>query len=269
METRAHHLAVGAFVLLFLGGILGFVIWLTSVQVKGEFTNYDILFTDSVAGLGVGGDVRFNGIKVGDVQRIVIDRDDPSRVRVTIAVSPDTPVRRDSVATLQLQGITGVSFVQIFPGNNRAPLLQGTTEQPYPLIPSQPSRIAELLNNAPELINGGVEMLSRMNALLDERNRENLASSIADLRQLTQVFAKRADRIDHMLEQLALASDDLAAAAKHSTALAQHLDRLMDEVGATMSVARGTLSSIDQLVDGEVRGTAASTGKVMAEMLTS
>src|SRR5258708_4688868 len=157
METRAHHLVVGAFVLLFLGGILGFVIWLTSVQVSREFTYYDILFTDSVVGLGAGGDVRFNGIKVGDVQKIVIDRDDPARVRVTIAVAPDTPVRVDSIATLQLQGITGVSFVQIFPGSTRTPLLEGKTEPPYPLIPSQTSRITELLNNAPELINGGVE----------------------------------------------------------------------------------------------------------------
>jgi phospholipid/cholesterol/gamma-HCH transport system substrate-binding protein len=266
METRAHNLLVGAFVLLFIGGIVGFVIWLTAAEVSRELTYYDILFTDSVAGLGQGGDVRFNGIKVGDVQRIAIDPDDPSRVRVTIAVAPDTPIRGDSVATLQLQGITGVSFVQIFPGSTRTQLVPGKTEPPYPVIRSQTSRIAELLNNAPELINGGVEMLARMNAVLDERNRQNLADSIADIRTLTQVFARRADKIEHMLDELALASDDVAAAAKQSNQLAQHLDRLMDEAGATMSVARGTLSSIDQLVDTEGRGTVASTGQLMAEL---
>ncbi|MBI1777637.1 MAG: MCE family protein [Proteobacteria bacterium] len=266
METRAHHLVVGIFVLLFVGGILGFVIWLTSAQVNREFTYYDILFTDSVAGLGVGGDVRFNGIKVGEVQKIVIDREDPSRVRVTVAVAPDTPVRKDSLATLQLQGITGVSFVQIFGGTNRAPLLAGSTQPPYPLIPSQPSRIAELLNNAPQLINGGVEVLARLSAILDDQNRQNLAGTMADIRQLTQVFAQRADRIDHMLEQLAEASGDVAQVAKQSTQLAQHLDRLMDEMGATMSVARGALSAVDQLVDGEVRGTAASAGRLTSEL---
>src|SRR5260221_5226702 len=86
------------------------------------------------------------------------------------------------------------------------------------------------------------------------------------MRQVTQVFARRADNIDHMLEQLARASDDVAAAAKQSGKLTQHLDRLMDEVGATMSVARGTLATVDQLVDGEVRGTAAAASKLIGEL---
>ena len=65
METRAHHLLIGSFMLVFLTGIVAFVLWLAKSEVDREVARYNVFFTGSVAGLGLGGDVRFNGIKVG------------------------------------------------------------------------------------------------------------------------------------------------------------------------------------------------------------
>ena len=105
METRANHLLIGSFMLVFLVAIVAFVLWLAKTRTDQDIARYNIFFTGSVAGLGVGGDVRFNGIKVGSVTQIVIDRDDTSRVRVVAEIGADTPVR-DLRSLMNKQGLT-------------------------------------------------------------------------------------------------------------------------------------------------------------------
>ena len=154
METRAHHLLIGSFMLAFLVLIVAFALWLAKTEVDREVARYNIYFSGSVAGLGVGGDVRFNGIKVGSVSQILIYRVDTSRVRVIAEVAGDTPIKEDSEATLQLQGITGVSFVQISPGSREAailPVVSGRDMSKYPTIRSRTSAIEALFEAAPDL----------------------------------------------------------------------------------------------------------------------
>ena len=70
METRASYVLVGAFVLLMLAAAGLFVVWLGRYQAEETFAYYDIYFGESVAGLQVGGAVRYQGVEVGRVQDI-------------------------------------------------------------------------------------------------------------------------------------------------------------------------------------------------------
>lgn len=209
METRAHHLLIGSFMLVFLAGIVMFVLWLAKSEVDREIARYNIFFTGSVAGLGVGGDVRFNGIKVGTVSQISIDRNDTSRVRVTAEVAADTPIREDSEASLQLQGITGVSFVQISPGSREAavlPVVGGRDPDKYPAIRAKPSAIEALFDAAPDLVNRAAMVLS-------DDNLRNLAEFIANLRDMSATLAERQDAIGAAVDSFSQTSVDIAKAA--------------------------------------------------------
>src|SRR3546814_16833944 len=95
METRAHHLLIGSFMLAFLVAIVLFVLWLAKSQVDRDVAHYNIYFHGSVAGLGVGGDVRFTGIKVGTVSQISIARQHTSQVRVTAERAAATPTQSE------------------------------------------------------------------------------------------------------------------------------------------------------------------------------
>ena len=139
METRASYVAVGAFVLALAVGAIVFVIWLARFQGQLEYAYYDILFPGSVTGLQVDGTVRYRGITVGRVYDIRIDEENTELVRVTIEVQQGTPVKEDSVASLEIQGITGVAYVLLSGGSNDSPRLPETSEAPYPLIASKPS----------------------------------------------------------------------------------------------------------------------------------
>lgn len=239
METRAHHLLIGSFMLVFLTGIVAFVLWLAKSEVDREIARYNIFFTGSVAGLGLGGDVRFNGIKVGSVSQITIDRQDTSRVRVTVEVDADTPIRADSEATLQLQGVTGVSFVQISPGSRDAPILPvvaGRDASKYPTIRSKPSAIEALVEAAPELFQRAARILS-------DENLENLTGFIANLREVSQTLASRQESIGRAIDSFSATSGDIAKAASAARDIADKLDRVMNEAETTLKNANRILES--------------------------
>ena len=259
METRAHNVLIGAFVLVFFAALFVFVVWLAKSRGDQSVAFYDIVFTDAVSGLAVGGDVRVNGIKVGSIKRIAIDHEDPTRVRVTVEIGDDVPIREDSTATMQLQGITGVTYVQITGGTQASALVQHSHDVPYTIIRSRPSQITELVDQLPKLLERSTQLVDRGNALLDDDNRKNLSDALADLRQMTRTLAGRA-------ETMGKAIDELSAASNGVGELVRRGNRVAEELSATMSVARGTMAGADQLIDGEVRETVASIGKVAKDV---
>jgi len=140
METRASYVLVGAFVLLMVTAASLFVVWLGHYQREESFAFYDTYFSESVAGLQKGGAVRYQGVQVGRVADITIDPANIERVKVRIVVERGTPIHEGSTATLELQGITGLVFVQIKGGPNSAPMLPERSKKPIPVIPSALAR---------------------------------------------------------------------------------------------------------------------------------
>src|SRR3954465_3567898 len=127
MERRANYTLVGFATLFLLIGMAVFAIWLGRFQFNRDFDLYDIKFVGPVNGLSQGGEARFNGIKVGEVSNIALDRKDPSLVVARIRVNSDVPIKTDSYATLEPQNITGISYVQIAAGSTQAKLLKDVT----------------------------------------------------------------------------------------------------------------------------------------------
>src|SRR5690242_11015355 len=99
METRASHIAVGAFVMLLLLGGFGFVIWVSNFSARTVMVTHFVRFSGSVQGLNTGSAVLFGGIPIGHVTAIKVDPQDSSLARVDMTVSADAPIRSDSVAT--------------------------------------------------------------------------------------------------------------------------------------------------------------------------
>src|SRR5262249_44374091 len=145
METRASHIAVGAFVLVLMCAALGFVIWVGHFSEKVATARYIVRFSGSVAGLDVNSNVLFGGIPVGQVTSVQVDPDNSSLARVDVSVRADTPIRTDSEATLDMQGITGGVLVEISRGTSRGKRLKEGSE-----IQSGYSTLERLLTGAPE-----------------------------------------------------------------------------------------------------------------------
>src|SRR5579872_4463557 len=140
MERNANYAMVGLASLILLCGLAAFILWLARVQFARDYDIYDILFDGPVRGISTGGEVHFNGIKVGEITRIALDPTNASRVIARVKVTSDVPIRTDSYATLEPQGITGVNYVQITAGTPSRPFLKDATPHgQVPVIRSQKS----------------------------------------------------------------------------------------------------------------------------------
>lgn len=248
METRAHHLLIGFFMLIMILGLGAFVIWLAKVDVDQKYKQYLIVFEGSVAGLNEGSPVRLNGVAVGTVLDISIPPADPSRVAVTVRIEADVPILEGSVASLELQGFTGIAFVQVKGGTGRP--IVAEKEDVLPVIPSERSPIQQVFEEAPNLINEAILAINNLREILGPENRQTISAILANLAVVTGALADRSDEIDHVLTRLdsaLVAFESMAASIEGAAGAAQVL--LEGDAAQTFAEAREAAAAARRLMD--------------------
>ena len=178
MDREANYVAVGAFVLLILVLGAGFVLWYTDSANVEQDRRYEIYFEGGVSGLSEGASVRYLGVAVGRVVRIGIDPRNERRVRVVADIREDTPIKKDTVARLTLQGITGLLYVNLLPRDAGSTPLLPVERLKYPVIPSAQSQFDVLIASLPDVIAKASETLNRINALLSDKNIATVTAAL-------------------------------------------------------------------------------------------
>lgn len=231
METRAAYVAVGAFVLVLLLGLVVAVMWLAHGQLTRKMIRYDTYFSHVVTGLVDGSPVRISGVQVGQVVNVVLDPEDPSRVRVTMEVAANAPIRSDSIASLEVQPLTGSAAIEISPGSLKAPPLQVKTGQKYPVIWSHQSEMQMLVQSLPHLLENIVTVTNKLSHVMNEKNRDALANTLANLSRVTSVAAAHSGDLDHLLTESAADAKDLRQATSAMNDAARRLDKVAEQAG--------------------------------------
>lgn len=256
MEKNANYALVGLSSVVLFVGLLVFAFWLARFQLTRDFDVYDIVFQGPVRGISQGGEVHFNGIKVGEVERISLDPADPSRVIARARVTSDVPIRTDSYATLEPQGVTGVNYVQITAGTPANPLLKSVTERgQVPRIRSQRSALSDLLAGGGTVLTRTVEALDRVNRVLSDENIRTFSATVSDLQAFSAELRERKEIIADA--QTALQNIDLAA--QEFTKVAQSGQSLLDGEG------KRTLTNLADAAT-EARAAAADLRSVVAKL---
>jgi phospholipid/cholesterol/gamma-HCH transport system substrate-binding protein len=199
MENKANYVAVGAFVLACVIGLVVTILWLAGAQYSQEYSYYQTFFKGPVTGLGKGTITRYNGIEVGRITDLVFDPNDPQSVIVTLQVQPNLNIHEDSVASIESQGLTGASYVEISGGTKTSPLLVPKPGQKYPVIRAKQSSLQQLEQSAPEVVAKLNVAASRLNDLLSDNNRRTVTHILESLDQTTSTIAKRSGDIDATL----------------------------------------------------------------------
>ena len=231
METKANYVAVGAFVLACVIGLVVTILWLAGVQYSQEYAYYQAYFRGSVTGLGKGTVTRYNGIEVGRITNLEFDPADPRRVIVTMQVQPNLNIREDSVASIESLGFTGGAFVEITGGTAQSPLLVTHGEQRYPVIRTKPSTFAELQQSAPEVVAKLNVAVSRLNDLLGDDNRRSISHILANLDETTQMIARRSADIDATIANANKAMVNLSDASNSLRPTLQQVDLTVRKYG--------------------------------------
>lgn len=250
METRAHHVIIGAFAIGVFALALAFVLWLSKSSIEHEYTLYDIVFTEAVTGLSKGGIVQYNGIKVGEVIQLSLAKDDPRKVIARIRLDSSAPVKQDTRAKLGLMGVTGVAFIQLSGGSPTSPPLTPTPENPVPVIPSEESALSKLLASGSDIITSANDLLLRANEVLSRENVDRISATLANLEGVTGTVNAQREDLSVALKQLAGATEQLKHTLVTLDAMATTTNDLMrNNARQVLESTNKALESIDRVAN--------------------
>ncbi|MCC1493752.1 MCE family protein [Cognatishimia sp. F0-27] len=275
METRGNYILIGIFTLAGIIGIVGLFLWFARVELDQQFDYYDIQFS-SVSGLSQASDVRFSGLPVGQVVDVRLSPSRDGTIRVRVEVDAATPVRTDSIATIESQGVTGVSFVQISPGTPEAALYDVAADDPIPVLEAGRSVIQSLSEDAPQLIEQTLEIVQDLNNLFGDENQTRIDNIITNVEEASDIFASTLEdfsgvagsvtdfsvQIGEFTAILNGLSDDLEAVLQTTDSTLARIGGLTDDAEAllqtgteTLGAARRTLEGADTFITGELTQT--------------
>jgi phospholipid/cholesterol/gamma-HCH transport system substrate-binding protein len=197
METRAHYVAVGAFVLTMIVLAFAAVLWLARAQLTTQYAKYDIFFTGAVTGLSKDAAVNYSGVPIGKVSEIHLDEN--QQIRVTVDIEPNVVIKTNDRASVETNILSGVSYIQIGGGTKEAPVLVALEGQRYPVIRPRYSGLASVTARAPELLNKANEVLDEANELLDEKNRRAVTEILENVRVFSGALAEQKQGIAELI----------------------------------------------------------------------
>jgi len=145
-----------------------------------------------------------------------LNSDDTSEVIARVRVDATTPIRVDSIAQLEPQGLTGLSYIQISSGESGSPLLETR-------FGDRPARIYARQTQLDLLVQGGETLLETVqttgvlvNRLLNEENQQQFTLLLTNLATLSDQLAENGAMMAELRESVASverAANDMSSAA--------------------------------------------------------
>jgi phospholipid/cholesterol/gamma-HCH transport system substrate-binding protein len=195
MAGKRDEVFVGLFVLIATAVLIGMVFAISGAFGRTSKTYH--AYFPFAGGLERGATVRYaGGPKVGRVEKLTIDPQDPVRLDVVFSVQTDLPVKTDSHVKIMSMSPLGDNHLEILPGGTQTALAP-----PNSLLPSDTyvdfnaltAQINDLAPQARQLIQSLNERatelkvtVDRVNDLLSAQNRANLAATLADTRGMIE-----------------------------------------------------------------------------------
>ncbi len=225
METKAHHVLIGLFTLIVIAAAFGLVLYASGASGLRAVRVYVVTFKGSVGGLTGGAIVTFNGLQVGDVTHVGLVPSDPGRVEAVIRVDADVPVKTDTTARLESQGLGGATAVALIGGAANAPNLVGENGQP-PTLNGEPSQLQNLLENVSSLSAKTQSVLDNVNSLISD-NKAAIGDTVGNLDVFSKSLGDNAPAIKDALASVAEVGKRIGPLADHVDALAGHADKVV------------------------------------------
>src|ERR1700710_2739395 len=119
MKARASNFMIGFLTLAVIAGAFCGLLGYRKFVSNKQRVPLRVIFEGSASGLHKGGSVNFGGIRVGEV--ISLKLDNPRRVVALAMVDNTAPIRKDTLAGLEFQGLTGVAALSLIGGSPEGP----------------------------------------------------------------------------------------------------------------------------------------------------
>ncbi|HJS21465.1 MAG TPA: MlaD family protein [Steroidobacteraceae bacterium] len=213
MEREANYITVGAFVLLVIALATWFVVWYTDAQDRRDYERYEIYFEGSVSGLSRGSPVRYLGVDVGRVADMRIDPRAADRVQVIADIDEEAPINEQTVASLGLQGVTGLLYIDLERDRGGKPVMPRVPSERYPVIGTVQSNFDILISGLPEVMSAGADLATRMSKVFNDTNIEAVSATLANVKQASDDLPVILDQVKTLTADLKQTATEIEAAA--------------------------------------------------------
>ena len=208
MEQDRYYFRVGIFVIIAIVlSVITLFAFAGHKNSKNNDVTYAIYFQGSVDGVSLGSPVKLKGIQVGTVKEIGFAAGAPDMIRVLVDVIGSAPIRSDTVASMQLQGITGTSIVSLENSPNAGPRITKKDAEDYPVIASKQSPLERVSNSVPDMIDQMTKLARQGQLLLGDDNIAAVHEAILAISQSAvsvnkMVSGKNSQSMENALAQL-------------------------------------------------------------------
>lgn len=254
MEPTRERALVGLFVVI-AGALLFGSVLAISGGMGNAVTRHQAYFKFA-GGVQSGAPVRFGGLMAGKVERVRVDPANATRIEIDLAVDRSTPVKTDSVAKITTLGPLTDNYVEISTGSERAPLLPPGAEistaeafgmpQLGDAVQAMLPEVQRALAKVNTSLDGLQVTLARANDLLNERNRNAIAHSLANADQLlAEARPKVNESLNSVNGMLTDAQPKISASLKNVQEVTTKLGPLLDDLKKVSARADDTLAHVD------------------------
>ena len=245
METKVNYVVVGVFALLLSAAFIAGILWLSAS--KGYDKSSDIYYADmyeSVSGLNSSAPVKYRGVEVGQVRKISLDKTNPEKVRLELAIEHGVPIKQDTIATLKSQGLTGIAFVELSGGTAASPLLLVQANENYPVIKAGTSLMGRLDASMSGLLGSLSKTADSANDILDDDNRKAIKRILADLATITGTLAAHRGEMDKIIINSASMSEQMPPLLERINKATANIEKMTQEASRASSSVRKTLDGV-------------------------
>lgn len=249
MDTKVNYIVVGLFMVILTLGIIGSSIWLAGVHSNKAYNTYLTYMDEAVTGLSEKAPVKFNGVEVGFVDQIDLNKKNPQQVRLLLKIDQTVPITEATRASLLSQGLTGIAVVGLTAQQIESPPLKRKPGERYPVIQSKPSLLFRL-DKTVELMSQSVSSVAKnLNDLLNDENRASVKKSLENLSIVTGTLEKNSKQIDEALSSVGRISKDFEGALTEAKAAAKNLRALTVSGNQSLEdLSQQTLPSAQQVM---------------------
>lgn len=258
MSIRANPTAIGLFMtgalILTLMGVV--VLASTTLFTKqSEFVSY---FGESVNGLDIGAPVKFQGVPIGNVTDLLIRIDQTDKTfevpvqyeidinRLTSQTGEVVDLGRGSVlqqqiddglrAQLQMESIvTGLLYIELTYREDALPPPPTVGPAPFPVIPTSPSLLSAFGTQAGSLVGEVLQVLFRVNEMLEE----------VDMEELNASFVASAQSIERLADapEIRAAFEEIPTMTAQFNGTMEEIQLLAERLGAAIEPLEGQIDS--------------------------
>jgi len=239
METKANYVLIGVFTLIVSLLLLLFALWAAKYSSEQSWREYLVIFNEPVTGLSEGSTVQYNGISVGTVQKLRLDRDDPRSVIAQLRLQADAPIKADTRAKISMTSLTGSPIIQLTGGSPGSPALADVDSREIPVIQTEASALQNIADTANRLV-------ARLDQVLSEENVKRVAATLENIESMTGAVAEQREDLRALIVNARQASEQLQGTLATTNRAVEDIDReLVAKLPGLVSRLDSTLNNLD------------------------